>query len=72
MMSDSHPFAMEMFDSIVLDKSKDDGYLRLWYLRLWQALEDAGRYMGLSQPSNHREVIAGKITQKNYTLIEMT
>ena len=39
MMSESEPAAPELFDSIMLDKTKDDSYLRLWYLRLWQALE---------------------------------
>ena len=46
MMSDSEPAASELFDSILLDNTKDDSYLRLWYLRLWQALEDAKRHLG--------------------------
>lgn len=46
MMADSKPAALEMFDSIILDKTKDDSYLRLWYLRLWQALDDAKRHLG--------------------------
>ena len=64
MMSDSKPVASELFDSILLDKTKDDGYLRLWYLRLWQALEDAKKYLGYPQLMNIREVIAGKRTPK--------
>ena len=62
MMSDSEPVASELFDAIVLDKTMDDGYLRLSYLRLWQAVEDARRH--LSQPNllNERTVIAGKRT----------
>ena len=39
MMSESDPVLTELFDSMVMDKTKDDNYLRLWYLRLWQALE---------------------------------
>ena len=47
MMADSEPIVSELFDSIVLDKTKGDSYLRLWYLRLWQALVDAGRHLGI-------------------------
>ena len=59
MLSDSEPTAPELFDSIILDKTKDDGYLRLWYLRLWQALEDAKRHLGYPQLDNLKKVIAG-------------
>ena len=62
MLSDSEPAAAELFDSIILDKTKDDGYLRLWYLRLWQALEDAKRHLGRPQLFNCYKVIAGKRT----------
>ena len=64
MMSDSEPVAMEVFDSIVLDKTKDDGYLRLWYMRLWQAVEDAKRHLEEPELLNKEEVIAGKRTPK--------
>ena len=64
MMSDSEPVAPELFDSILLDKTKDDGYLRLWYLRLWQALEDAKRHLGYRQLDNLDTVIAGQRTPK--------
>ena len=64
MMADSEPVAAELFDSILLDKTKDDGYLRLWYLRLWQALEDAKRHLRYPQLMNIRKVIAGKRTPK--------
>ena len=60
MISDLDPVAMELFDSIVLDKSKDDNYLRLWYLRLWQSLDDAGKHLDRPQPWNDEKVIAGK------------
>ena len=61
MMSESHPVASELFDSLVLDKTTDDGYLRLSYLRLWQAVEDAKRHLGQPELLNEREVIAGSL-----------
>ena len=64
MMSDSEPAAAELFDSVILDKNNDDIYLRLWYLRLWQAVEDAGRYLGCRQPCNTTTIIAGNRTPK--------
>ena len=64
MMEDSEPAAPELFDSIILDKTKDDSYLRLWYLRLWQALEDAEGYLWHPQRDNINTVIAGEKTPK--------
>ena len=64
MLSDSEPKAAELFDSILLDMTKDDSYLRLWYLRLWQAVEDARRHIGYPQLWNVRKVIAGKRAPK--------
>ena len=64
MMTDSDPAERELFDSMVLEKTKDDGYFRLWYLRLWQALDDAGKHLGYPQISNIGEVIAGKRTPR--------
>ena len=64
MMSDSESVAMELFDSIVLDETKDDSYLRLWYLRLWQSVEDAGSHLGSPQTWNDEKLIAGKKTLK--------
>ena len=66
MRSDSEPTASELFDSILLDKTKDDGYLRLWYLRLWQALDDAKKDLGYTQDKIDT-VIAGKRTQRELT-----
>ena len=60
MMSDPDPVATELFDSIVLDKTNDDGYLRLWYLRLWQAVVDAKKHLGQPGLLNKRDVIAGE------------
>ena len=68
MIADSEPVAAELFDSILLDKTKDDSYLRLWYLRLWQALYEAGSLLGYPQVENiNNEVIAGKRTPKELT-----
>ena len=60
MMSESEPAAAELFDSIVLDKTMDDGYLRLTYLRLWQAIEDSKRHLGQPGLLNEKEMIGGK------------
>ena len=59
MMSESEPAAAELFDSIVLDKTIDDGYLRLTYLRLWQAVEDAKKHLGRPGLLNENQVIGG-------------
>ncbi len=64
MMSDSEPAALELFDSLVLSENKDDSYLRLWYLRLWQAVEDAGRLLSYPQLRNIDTAIVGKTTPK--------
>ena len=59
MMLESDPTIAEVIDSIVLDKSTDDGYLRLSYLRLWQAVEDARRHLGQPELLNEKDAIAG-------------
>ena len=64
MLSESEPVLTELFDSIVMDKTKDDNYLRLWYLRLWQALDDVGSHMGKPQLFNDKNVLAGKRSPK--------
>ena len=64
MMSDAEPTVPELFDSLVLDNTEDDSYLRLWYLRLWQAVEDAKKFLGYPQLSNINTVVAGKISPK--------
>ena len=46
MLSEEEPTAKELFDAIVLDKTIDDGYLRLAYLRIWEAVDDAKKYLG--------------------------
>ena len=64
MMSESDPVLTELFNSIMMDKTKDDNYLRLWYLRLWQALDDARAHMGKPQLLNDNNVLAGKSSPK--------
>ena len=64
MVPEAEPAALELFDALLLDKTKDDNYLRLWYLRLWQAVEDAGGHLGYPQLSNITDVMAGKRTPK--------
>ena len=64
MMFESDPVLTELFDSMVMDKTKDDSYLRLWYLRLWQALDDAKSQMGKPQLFNENNVLAGKRSPK--------
>ena len=71
MMSESNPTAAELFDSIVLDKTTDDGYLRLTYLRLWQAVEDSKRHLGQPGLLNEDQVIRGNRPQQNSKPTEM-
>ena len=66
MMVDPVQFAGELFDSILLDKTKDEKYFRLQYLRLWQALEDSSikKHLTKLQIRNYDKIIAGKKTPK--------
>ena len=64
MMNDSELSAKELFDSVVLDETMDDEDIRLWYLRLWQALDDAKKYLDLRDLRNEVQVIAGNRTPK--------
>ena len=64
MIRESAPNALELFDSIVLDESEDDNFLRLWYLRLWQALDDTKGYLDHPQLWNSDAAIAGKHTPR--------
>ena len=67
MTSERNSAALELFDAIVLDQVDDDNYLRLWYLRLWQAVEDAKRHLGHPQIWNSDRPISGKLTPKALT-----
>ena len=56
------PQVAELIDSILLDKTHDEGHFRLWYLRLWQAMVDAKRLLGHSRLEEDPNAIAGKLT----------
>ena len=63
------PQVAELIDSVLLDKTQEDGYFRLWYLRLWQAAADAKRLLGQPKFGEDLTIIAGKLTPnelKNY------
>ena len=60
----TRPQVAELIDSLLLDKTQDEGHFRLWYLRLWQAAVDAKRYLGEPGLEDGRSVIAGKFTPK--------
>ena len=49
-----------LFDSLVLDKSKDDSYLQLWYLRLVEAIYKADEHLNVPQFRNKTKPIACK------------
>ncbi len=52
----------ELADSVLLDKTQDDGYFRLWYLRLWQAAVESKNHLGEPGLKSRRDVVAGKLT----------
>jgi len=55
----------KLFDSLILEDTKDDDYLRLSYLRIWQAVDDTKKaHLGCPQIWNTRTAIAGKKTPK--------
>ena len=58
------PQVAELIDSVLLDKTQDDGYFRLWYLRLWQAAADTKRLLGQPKFGEDLTIIAGKLTPK--------
>jgi len=58
------PRVAELIDSILLDKTQDDGYFRLWYLRSWEALVDAKKLLGHPGLENELDIIAGELTPK--------
>lgn len=58
------PQVAELIDSVLLDKTQDEGHFRLWYLRLWQAAVDAKRHLGEPGMEDGRSVIAGNLTPK--------
>ena len=63
------PYMALLVDSMYRDEHKDDPYQRLFYLRLWQSMVDAGKKC-LSYQGNIREdkiVVAGKRTLRELT-----
>ena len=73
-MSGSEQVLPELFDSLVLGESQNDEYLRLWYLRLWEALKEANAHLhGGPTPdlTEHRNAIAHWRTAKiDYTRLQ--
>lgn len=59
MAADRDPVAGELFDSLVLPDDARDPELRLWYLRLWQAVSDARGRLNRPGLLNERDPIAG-------------
>lgn len=61
--AESKPQAAELLESILLDKSDDDKYFRLWYLRLWQAFMDARKsVLNLKREPAATDIVAGEKT----------
>ena len=54
----------ELVDSVLLDKTQDDGYFRLWYLRLWQAAVESKNHLEEPKLKNRRDVVVGVLTPK--------
>ena len=55
------PQIAELMEAVLLDRSKDDKCFRLWYLRLWQALNDARKLIRVNE-FRSGEIVAGKKT----------
>ena len=62
--SETIPQVAELAESLLVDKTQDDRYFRLWYLRLWQATVDCKRHLGEPALEQGQEVLAGKLTPK--------
>ena len=58
------PRAAELVDSILIDKTRDDNYFRLWYLRLWQAAMENKKLLGEPKLENRNDIVAGKLAPK--------
>ena len=54
------PEVAELIDALRLEKSNDDNYFRLWYLRLWEAAHEAGKSFGIKQFENSSASSGGK------------
>ena len=60
----STPQMAELIDSVLLDKTRDEGHYRLWYLRLCQAILDSKRVLEVPQFENMTSAVSGKYTPK--------
>ena len=49
----------ELLAATRLDEAKDDEYFRLWYLRLWQAIDDISRYCSMPDVKRHIKKLKG-------------
>ena len=59
------PQVAELIDAVHLGKSQNDEYLRLWYLRLWQAAREAGRHLGFPQFENTQSLLEAVSSPKD-------
>lgn len=62
--SESDLHLKELFESLRLDATECDNTLRLWYLRLWQVVDDLKRFLDYPDLWNSPNTIAGKKTPK--------
>ena len=49
----------ELLAATRLDEAKDDEYFRLWYLRLWQAMDDISRHCSMPDVKRHMKKLKG-------------
>ena len=61
------PAVNELLTAIRLDRARDDEYFRLWYLRLWQALRDAGEFCTSSTVNSHLDTLRPQQRWKDLT-----
>ena len=62
--SEALPQVAELVDSVLVDDTKDEGHFRLWYLRLWQAVMDAKKYLREPRLEEGETAIAGTLTPR--------
>ena len=62
--SEALPQIAELVDSVLVDDTKDEGHFRLWYLRLWQAVMDAKKYLREPRLEEGETAIAGTLTPR--------
>ena len=51
------PAVAELLSALRLDEARHDEYFRLWYLRLWQALRDVGKFCKSPTVRAHLEAL---------------